>query len=38
MDYFNYVLTKKQKKLNEGLTGLEWHEDELLLTEFSFLG
>ncbi len=25
-------------KMNEGLTGLERHEGELLMTEFSFLG
>jgi len=26
------------QKMNEGLTGLEQHESELILTEFSFLG
>ncbi len=25
-------------KMNEGLTGLEWHEGEQLMTELSFLG
>ncbi len=25
-------------KINKGLTGLEWHEGEKLITEFSVLG
>ncbi len=36
-DFIKNILICVQK-MNEGLTGLEQHEDEKLMTEFSFLG
>ncbi len=34
---FHQIYLNLCLKMNEG-TGLEWHEGELLMTEFSFLG